>query len=98
MSPGTCPLCAACSAGYFRACPAQAARRAERQLDDAIGGKSDSQLRDELIDNLRQVLAFELPDEGPGDQDADAREERISCSGAVRTGPTDGARDLPTSC
>jgi hypothetical protein len=43
--------------------PGPAARRAERQLDDAIGGKSDSQLRDELIDNLRQVLAFELPDE-----------------------------------
>ena len=56
--------------------PGEAARRAERQLDDAIGGKSDSQLRDELIDNLRQVLAFELPDEGPSDQDADAREER----------------------
>ena len=62
--------------------PGEAARRAERQLDDAIGGKSDSQLRDELIDNLRQVLAFELPDEGPGDQDVDAREERSSLLGS----------------
>ena len=56
--------------------PGQKARQAERQLDAAIGGKSDSQLRDELIDNLRQVLNHELPDEGPGDQDADDREER----------------------
>jgi len=72
--------------------PGQAARRAERQLDDAIGGKSDSQLRDELIDNLRQVLAFELPDEGPGDQDAYAREERESLLGS-RVNRTDRRRD-----
>ena len=56
--------------------PGDKARQAERHLDDAIGGKSDSQLRDELIDNLRQVLAHELPDQGPGDQDDDDREER----------------------
>jgi hypothetical protein len=56
--------------------PGEKARQAERQLNDAIGGKSDSQLRDELIDNLRQVLAHELPDQGPGDQDADDREAR----------------------
>ena len=72
--------------------PGQAARRAERQLDDAIGGKSDSQLRDELIDNLRQVLAFELPDEGPGNQDADAREERDSLLGS-RANRTDRRRE-----
>ena len=77
--------------------PGQKARQAERQLDDAIGGKSDSQLRDELIDNLRQVLAFELPDEGPGDQDADDREERTSCSGSARTVTPGGATGLPTS-
>ena len=56
--------------------PGEKARQAERQLNDAIAGKSDSQLRDELIDNLRQVLAHELPDQGPGDQDADDREAR----------------------
>jgi hypothetical protein len=56
--------------------PGEKARQAERQLNDAIAGKSDSQLRDELIDNLRQVLNYELPDQGPGDQDADDREER----------------------
>jgi hypothetical protein len=56
--------------------PGEKARQAERQLNDAIAGKSDAQLRDELIDNLRQVLNHELPDQGPGDQDADDREER----------------------
>jgi hypothetical protein len=56
--------------------PGDKARQAERQLNDAIAGKSDSQLRDELIDNLRQVLNHELPDQGSGDQDADDREER----------------------
>jgi hypothetical protein len=56
--------------------PGEKARQAERQLNDAIGEKSDSQLRDELIDNLRQVLNYELPDQGPGDQDADDREAR----------------------
>ena len=56
--------------------PGPKARQAERHLDDAIGRKSESQLRDELIDNLRQVLAHELPDQGPGAQDADDREER----------------------
>jgi hypothetical protein len=56
--------------------PGPKARQAELQLDDAIGGKSDAQLREELIDNVRQVLAFELPDEGPAVQDAEDREER----------------------
>lgn len=56
--------------------PGEKARQAERQLNDAIGGKSDSQLRDELIDNLRQVLNHELPDLGPGDQGAEDREAR----------------------
>jgi hypothetical protein len=56
--------------------PGEKARQAERQLNDAIAGKSDSQLRDELIDNIRQVLAHELPDQGSGDQDADDREAR----------------------
>lgn len=56
--------------------PGPMARQAERQLDDAIGRKPDSQLRDDLILNMRQVLAFELPDQGPGDQDDDDREER----------------------
>lgn len=56
--------------------PGAKARQAEHHLEDAIGRKSDSQLRDELIDNLRQVLAHELSDQGLKDQDADDREDR----------------------
>jgi hypothetical protein len=56
--------------------PGDKARQAERQLDVAIGGKSDSQLRDDLILNLRQVLAYELPDQRSSNDDSDDREER----------------------
>lgn len=56
--------------------PGDKAEQAKRQLDRAIGAKPDAQLRDELIFNLRQVLAFELPDQGPGDVSEEDREER----------------------
>jgi hypothetical protein len=47
--------------------PGEKAKAAARQLDEAVGLKPDDQLKTALIDNLREVLAHELPDKGPGD-------------------------------
>ena len=52
------------------------ARQAQRALDSAIGQKSDAQLRDELIDNLRQVMAHELPDYPRSEHNDDDLEQR----------------------
>jgi len=56
--------------------PGEKVERAKRQLEAAIGTKPEAQLRDDLIFNIRQVLTFELLDQGPGDMNEDDREER----------------------
>jgi hypothetical protein len=47
--------------------PGEKARSARRRLDDAISKKSRAQLMTALTDNLREVLAHELGDQGDGD-------------------------------
>src|ERR1022692_1519942 len=47
--------------------PGKKAKEAARQIDEAVGQKPEDQLKTALIDNLREVLAHELPDKGPGD-------------------------------
>ena len=61
------------------------ARQAQRALDSAIGQKSDAQLRDELIDNLRQVMAHELPDYPRHEHNDDDLEQRSFLLGTGRT-------------
>jgi hypothetical protein len=47
--------------------PGEKARSAQRRLDNAITKKSRSQLMTALTNNLREVLAHELGDQGDGD-------------------------------
>jgi hypothetical protein len=49
--------------------PGRKAKEAARQIDEAVGQKPEDQLKTALLDNLREVLAHELPDKGSGDQE-----------------------------